>query len=664
MKSPIPWLVLLAALLGAAAVRFHDLGRSAVRTDEINLLVQTARGQTLGDLWANPPWLNQIPFADSVAIVWQWFRREPPDERSLRQPFALLGCLTVIGAALWLARRRGPTAGVLLATWMGLLPFHVSLSREAYYYVMAMAFAAGMTLHTVDLLARLRAGTSLPGRSYAAWTAWAAFTCLTHMCTWVIAAICWLLLLGAGVVGIPAPGRKRHLVAMTASAVAIGIFMLRWVMRAFAELQRVSQGVGHIGGEFDWVAPRVLPVFTAGANVAGVTMSVILLCAGVALWVRTARRRATEQDLLYSSLSLVMVAGFVMVYGYVWLVGGGVAKLTYFSPLLPVFLVWSAATLDGLAGGLLGWWPTALRTALPCLALAILAQPAWMITRLDGKPVPYKRIRDWLDEHLDPGSVVIVDRWLEPWNEMAVYAPKKVFVTYTVPDEPYETYLRLGWRDVTRQVIEQGTAQGFMRLTRNHERQAGLWTWPELHLSRRGVISNDVAIWLHERGYGFDERYDATNFSRVVTEIFYDLREDAVARRRARGDRFTVFFDQTLKYEKTAPLGAHRFQTPQFMDWRVLEGSGSFDVYNLTDAPLTGRVRLRAIAPAGSKQVVATGGDQFEFDGEQLQEWILEPMAFAPGARTVKLTDPGWAQGRRPLLIQAVEIQPDTDATR
>ncbi len=663
MRRSIPWLALVAICAAAVALRFCDLGRAAVRTDEINFLLQVARGQTLADLWANPPWLNQIPFADSIAIVWQWFRHAPPDEHSLRVPFTLLGCSTLVGSAVWLARRRGVSAGLLLATWMGLLPFHVYQSREAYYYVVAMAFAAGMTLYAVDLLVRLRAGESLPARAYAAWTAWAALTCLTHMSTWVVAVICWLLVLGGGVVGIPPPRRGKHVVAMTWSAVVLGAFMIRWVYRAVAELQRVSQGVGHIGGDFEWVAPRVIPFFTAGANPIGVTLSVILVGTGAYLWVLNRRKPESQRDDLYTTLTLVTAVGFVAVYAYVGAVGGGVAKVTYFCPLLPVFMAWSAFTLDSLAGRLPGRWPAALRTTLLCLALAGLAQPAWMVTRLEGKPVPYKRIRDWLDEHLDPGSVVIVDRWFEPWNEMAVYAPRKVFVTYTVPDEPYDTYVRLGWRNVTRQAIEQGAAQGFIRMTRNHERLDGLWTWPESYLSRRGVISNDVALWLHERGYVFDDRYDTSNFSRVVTEIFYDLRSDVVARMRARGDLFAVFFDQSLRHEKTAPLGVCRFQTPQFMDWRVLDGSGSFDVYNLTDAARRGRVRIRAISPVGPKVVVAASGERFEFAGAQLQEWVMGPLAFEPGARSLTITDPGWEDEKRPLLIQAVEVLPDTDVT-
>jgi hypothetical protein len=657
------WIVLLGVLLATTWLRFTDLGRSAARTDEINFLMQAARGQSLLDLWTNPPWLNQIPFADSIAIAWSRLRPGGPDERSLREPFALLGCLTVAGSVVWLVRRRGLSAGILLGLWLGLLPFHVDQSREAYYYVLAMACAAGLTLHTVDMLARLRDGQSLSIATYAAWTGWAALTCLSHMGTWAVTAMCWLMLLWAGVWGIPAPRRTRHLTAMSWVAVLTGIFMFRWVWRAFAELQRVSQADGHIGGAFAWVAPRVLPFFTAGANVFGILASLLLLGAGVRLFVLRMRRPRDERDCVYEALTMVTAAGFIAAYAYVAAVGGGVAKVTYFSAVLPVFLVWAAYTLDLVAAGLPGRGPAVMRLSLPCLIAGVLALPAWMTTRLEGRPVPYKRIRDWLDANLDPGSVVLIDRWFEPWNEMAVYAPKNVTVTFSVPDEPYETYRQLRWRDVTEDMIEQGRAQGFIRLVRKYESQDGLWTWPETYFAHREVITNDVFIWLRDRGYVTDDSAYTSNPGRLVIEIFYDLREDIVARRRAAGDRFAVFFDKTMRFEKTGPMGIFRVQTQQFMDWRVLEKSGIVDVYNLTDTARRARIRVRGVSPAGVKAVVGAGIHRFEFGGGQLQEWVLGPVNLETGLNAVSFTDPGWERNSRPLFIQSVDVlpEPETD---
>ena len=652
-----PWLLLAAVLIAAAAIRFVELGRAAVRADEINFLEYAARGQSLIALWRDPPWLNQIPLADSIAIVWHWFRPGLPTEQTVREPFALLGSLTVAGVAIWLARRRGLAAGVLAGVWMGLLPFHVYQSREAYYYVVVMAAAAGMTLYTADLLARLRDGEPLLPKAYAAWTAWTVLTCMTHMSTWVVAAMCWLLLFGVGFSSLAAPARRRHTIGMVVSAVVVAAFMDRWVWRAVAELKRVSDGTGHIGGDFGWVAPWVIPTFAVGANVIGAVVCVLLAAAGMHVFAVLHRQTLPRRDFLYDSLSLLTYAGFAVLYAYVGAVGGGVAKITYFSVLLPVFLAWSVYTLDIVAASLPDRLPTVAKLVIPCAAVTVLALPAWMVTRLDGKPTPYKQIRSWLDSHLDPGSVVLVDRWLEPWNEMARYAPTKVSVTFTVPDEPYETYKQVRWRDVTEQFIEQGGAQAFIRLTRNHEGRDGLWAWPETYFARRAVITNDSAVWLRRNGYDAIEPFSSSSAHQLKTEIFYDLRSDVVARKRAAGERFVVFYDETLRYEKSGPMGIFRVQTQQFMDWRVLAQAGTFDVFNLTDKEQRAFVKLRGVAPGGAKLVIGPGQERKEFSGGQLQDWVFGPVVLQPGSITLSLKDPRWAESQNPLFIAGIEIE-------
>ena len=163
----------------AAGLRFADLSRSAVRSDEINFLNYVERDQSLVDLWKTPPWFNQIPLADSVSIVWARLTRQDASEAVIRQPFALLGWLTVAFGALWATRRRGLGAGLLLGAWLAVLPFHVYHSREAYYYVLAMFFAAGMVWRGADFAAKLRGGGRLlrantpSGRCGPCWPAWA-----------------------------------------------------------------------------------------------------------------------------------------------------------------------------------------------------------------------------------------------------------------------------------------------------------------------------------------------------------------------------------------------------------------------------------------------------------------------------------------------------------
>lgn len=179
--------VVFAAL--ALFIRFYDLGRTDLRSDELNFLNWSNRRTPLSEIWSNPPWMDQIPLSESIAILWAHAHPAPPTEASVRLPFAAFGWLTVLLCSLWLALRLGLGTAVLACAWMGLLPFHVYQSREAYYYVVAMFFATGLALTTMEWTLRLRSGRALHPWHYAVWVAWAWLACLAHMSVWIFAAV-------------------------------------------------------------------------------------------------------------------------------------------------------------------------------------------------------------------------------------------------------------------------------------------------------------------------------------------------------------------------------------------------------------------------------------------------------------------------------------------
>ena len=193
---------------------------------------------------------------------------------------------------------------------------------------------------------------------------------------------------------------------------------------------------------------------------------------------------------------------------------------------------------------------------------AVLAWPAWEVTRVEGKPTPYHALRAWLDGHLAEGDVAIVDRWLEPWNEMALYAPEKVNVGFTVPDEPYEQYVANDWRGVTKRFFEQNGAQAFIRLSRNHADRMGVWTWPEKWFAHRSVVTNAAGLRLAKTGFAPMEEF-YLNPSRVEVEIFWDTHEEAAAKQFARGAPAAVFFGGGWRLFKP-------WQQGDFRDYRIL----------------------------------------------------------------------------------------------
>ena len=616
------WGAMGVVLALAGAARWVDLGHCATRSDEINLMRYAMGEATLTELWTHPPWLNQIPLADSIPVAWA--KAQPwrtVDEKLVREPFALMGWLTVAFCAAWMIRRRGVGAGLLVGAWMAVLPFHVYHSREAYYYVLAMLFAAGMALRGADFAAKLKSGGALKVREYAEWGAWTLMACLSHMSAWVVAGVMWMLLAWSGWTGLAAAGRKRHVRAIGILAVVLGVGMSRWIFRAFLEMQRVAANpVGHIGSDFTWVAPRVLPFFAGGGNAVGLgILAAVLAAAGAVFW---RSRGRPGRDPLYVAVTWSAACSLLGSYAYIFAVGGEKAKLTYFAVNLPVFLAWAAMTLDKAFAPAGEGRRKILDAAAAAVIAGLLVLPAWQVTRLDGNPTAYRQIRAWLDSHLSPGDVVIVDRWLEPWNEMGFYAPSNVTVSFTVPDEPYENYVGGNWRKTTKNLFEQNGAQAFIRLTRNYEARMGLWTWPETWFRRRAAVTNQAGLWLRDTGFApMESYYSETN--RVVTEIFYDTHEDIADRARSAGREVVWFFGAGWKLFKP-------WQQGDYSDYRVLTGEAAMAVHNLRGEPIRVRVEVVAAATGGNQKVPIGTLPPLTFPAEKLGSQIFE-LGLPPG---------------------------------
>ena len=529
----------------AAGLRFADLSRSAVRSDEINFLNYVERDQSLVDLWKTPPWFNQI---------------------------------------------------LLLGAWLAILPFHVYHSREAYYYVVVMLCSAGMVWRGADFAVKLRGGGRLSVWEYAEWTLWTLLACMGHMSAWVVAGVAWLVLAVSGWAGQSAAGRKRHGLAMGLATAALALGMVRWVLRALYEMKRAAANPeAHIGSAFDFVGPRVLPFFAGGANAIGIAiLTAALAAAGWVFW--KSRGRPGRGDPLYGTLAWLAIGGLAGSYFYITAVGGGdKAKLAYFAANLPAFLAFATCSFDRAFSGAAAGRRLALDAGVAAAIVTLLAAPAWQVTRLEGKTTAYRALRTWLDANLAPGDAVVVDRWYEPWNEMARYAPSNVFVTFTVPDEPYENYVGYNWRKTTQTAFERNGAQAFIRIARNHEKRAGLWTWPEKWFAHRAVVTNAAGVWLRDTGFApMEEFYSETN--RVATEVFYDTHADAAARARAAGQDAVWFFGPGWRLFKP-------WQQGDFADYRVLENEGAMEIHNLRDAPAKWTGEVVAVAMGGEQRI-------------------------------------------------------------
>lgn len=649
----------------AVAVRLHDLSRTPTRTDEMNFVSGVARNISLLELWKNPPWLNQMPLADSLPVVWarvtgQTFPEDVPQRLEVyesellsvtRQPFAWLGALTVMMCMVWMWRRRGAIPALLLGVWLGLLPFHVYHSREAYYYAVTMLGAAGLALRSVDLLTDLKKGL-VPGLwRYVEWALWLWLTCMGHMSAWIVAAYTGLLILVVLVRDVSRAVRLRQFVYFGVVMTLFLAAMSRWIYRAVIEMVRAAEAATtHIGYSFQWVAPRVVPFFLAGANVAGYLLATALL--GLVAWLLFRRRKATvapdETDYAYLFLTWMTWGGIVLSYLYILMIGGGKGKLAYFSVNLPAFLTWVVWSIDCALGPdkrrqVIGAWVLGI-----CL-LAVFAMPVKMLVTLDGKPVPYRKIQAWMNDTLPPGTVAIVDRWLEPWNELRFYQPQSNFYSFTIPDEPYETYVQSDWRGYTQRYFEESRAQAFIRLARNHEERARsrYWKWPERGLTHKAVIENEQGLWLRKTGFAPVEDFYAANTNRLRIEVFYDTRSDMADKARIRGASSVYFYDAGWTLFKPWQYG-------DFTDYRILEnGEAVLEIHWLESSPKTVRMEVSALAVNGGGATLLIGGNQ---------SMLLHPNAPVSRMVDVKL-EPGinripWKKtdGTGLPLIQHIQV--------
>jgi len=627
-RSRWAFVVLLTVLVLAAVTRFGALGHPATRSDELNMMHYAMGSVSLTELWTKPPWLNQIPLADSIPVLWTQIQPwRVVGEGMVREPFAFLGWLTVAFCAVWMTRRRGIGAGILLGMWMAVLPFHVYHSREAYYYVLVMLFSSGMALRGADFMVRLKASGSLKAREYAEWTAWTLMACLSHMSAWVVAVVLGLMLTLSGWTRLKAVERKRHALAMGFVTLVLGAGMIRWVWRAFQEMQRTaSTSTGHIGSAFDWVGLRVLPFFSGGANAVGIGILAAVLLAVVAVfwW---SRGKPGREDPLYGAVMRVAIFGLLGSYAYIFAVGGGEkAKLTYFAANLPAFLAWGAMTLDKAFARAGKTRRLALDLGAAVLILGLLILPTWKVIQLDGKATPYRPIRAWLDTHLAPGDVVMVDRWLEPWNEMAFYAPSNVTMTFTVPDDPYENYVNYKWRKVTKELFQRNGAQAFIRIARTQEKRMGLWRWPETWFHHRAVVTNEAGLWLRDTGFApMEEFYSETN--RVLTEIFYDTHEDIANRARSEGRAVVWFFGEGWRLFKP-------WQQGDFSDYHILGDNAVLTVYNLRPEPIRVRGNVVAAASGGNPVIQIGSGAPLTFLAGQMGVKPFD-LDLQPGPNTV-----------------------------
>ncbi|MCU0857118.1 MAG: glycosyltransferase family 39 protein [Pontiellaceae bacterium] len=639
---------LLALLLIFTAVvmsRFLMLGHASFGTDSMEFYKTARVGRSVLELWRNPPWLNQIPLNEIVSLLMVKLGL-PATPFVVRLPFAVMGVLSV--CFIWQFARRWFGAGAaLLALLLACLnPYAVYHARQAYYYAGSICFSAALFSLFWLIKEQLRKKEQPGYRLWAGWLVIAALTCHMHMGTWPVVALQALLIFIFGLIAFAKEreDRLKFLTAFFAGNLLLGAVMSRWIYRAVQMVIINTVGGGHHTGD-DARAEflRLFPAYFAGQNICAIVL--LFICVALALF---ALSGSTEAARRYRSLTWICALHIAVLLLYVGVVGAGVAKITYFSAIWPHFIwVLGIGSFLGIQALFSGRRRTGSYALLIGSYIALTGWPVYAIVRLEGSPTPHYKINDWILKNLPDGTPVLTDRWLEAWNELAVHNSGKIAYTFTVPDEPLETFKRLKWRETAEQFFEKYPDAAFLELERGkYEAEVGKWAFLQTYFARRASVTNDAAMILRRTKVFPLSGFSVANTNRIITHIYYNTTEDLLAAFRKEGRDVLRLYGKGWSFIKPSwPKG-------DYTDYRVFGETASIDLYNLKETSINGLIQIYAAVWSHPKPVTVNGST-VTFSSKQIGRWDV-PIVLKPGRNMVPFTSPT----NEPLFVLDIRWKP------
>lgn len=522
--------VVLLVVIGVF-LRFWMLGFAPFRADTMNLYRAALGGQRIVDIWRDPPWLNQIPLGETLSML--AYRSGLPVNPSfaVRAPFALMGSATLLLLWRFAVRRFGTRAGWVVLFLAILNPYQLYYSRTSYYYIGVVFASTAMIMVLWDIRERLRRG-ELPYRwQWGAWFAATALACHMHMSAWILAAFQGgaLFLFGWNGLKHSLNLRKRFLLHVFTIGFLLALLMSRWVYRAILEMIKVSNSGGHLASPIWPELRRLFPAYFAGENLLAVWLLVAVTVVALMALIVSFRRR-TE----FADFAIIGGLQVLVLMLYVGLAGGGLAKVTYFSGIWPLFIwflgvgLWQGAEV--LSAG--RRWVQYGVVGVVLVAYTVLAlPPAWAIVNLEGKLIPTLKINEWAIENLPTGTPILVDNWLQPWNQLAIHNADQINYTFTVPDDPIENYRALNWRATAAAFFKKYPQAALLEVDPGkYQDKVGPWHFPEQNFARIVSITNTPAVTLQKYCvYPLGRFALKDGKTRYRNRIFYNTTEDLIA---------------------------------------------------------------------------------------------------------------------------------------
>jgi hypothetical protein len=658
-------LLALIVLVGAW-FRLVDLGAPAFRADTILLWGLANRPVPLFDVLTK--WFEVSGAAGQMPmpafLMKALLEVLPVTPFTVRLPFALTG-IAAIPVAYYAGRCLAHgRVGLLLAAFVALNPFHIHFSREAYFYA-PLFLGYFIYLRAIAGMDRaLAAGTAPPRREYLIFATALFFSGYSQMSGLLLCAVGFFYLLARWWPRRRVPALKtfaRSFVILHAAVFAPFLFVAwgprEMVLQLFSAQTDYGRQVVAMTGEniFSGLS-KALSGFSWGTTPWAIGLLAGSLALGTVALVRVHR----GHRIMLAVFLMLQVVLFVLVRSAL----AAFYESRYLGGLFPFWLFLFALgwcyVIEHLIAPRLPAGRRAAAWLVVLLPLAGMAYPAALVPRLTGNPTPYHDIVRFADSIQAPGTPVLVDRWFEPWNELAAHPSSNAVFTFTVPNEPIDTFLGNNWRTTARQFLESNPDASYLEIAKTYHDQpsVGPWPWPREFFARHHAITNDAGLALRKLGLAVRGDYLAVNTNRLVVEFFYNTRDDLLARWQAEGRQTGVFYGDGWRYEKSGPMGIFRFQTQDFRAWRVMQDRATVEVVNLTDAPLPVILRVAALSPAGPKTVTSDDGRPFAFSGTQMQRWEIGPLVLNPGSTTITLTDRLYDRSGYPLLVSSIEARP------
>jgi hypothetical protein len=656
------WIGVSVLLLIAAAFRLLWLGEPAFRADTIHFWILALQGQSFGRVWST--WMQtmgdtaQFPLPAALAVVPTSAFGLAVSAFAVRLPDALMGILTVLAA--WAAGRQlaGPTFGLAYGLFIAANPLHIQMSREAYFYS-TLVLGSFLVLICVILTFRFPARP----RSWAWLGVWATalfLTAYSHFTGWILAGVSLIaIVLRLYACKTKEARRSARFALLGGVLVGLPLLVFPWaipyLLKRLGDASAKAESI-RVMGELKTPLAEMLAGYVSKMMWGNSwwALALVILCAiGFAGILLVGARRTLIRYL--AALFAVCTVGYLVVMKSQGMYEA-VRHVSFLFPLTTLLLfygLWAAPRLKWVRGFMPHPWRSRLALVVIGTAIAMQAPAAWAAVRLKGSPTPYKEISSWCDANLPRGTLVLIDRWFEPWNEMAVHPASNVVYTFTVPNEPPDVLIKNRWRDSVVAFFEKFPDAAYIPLNNSyqHEPLVGPWRWPDEYFAHKTLITNEAGIFLRDRGVAYREDfYTASN--RVVVPIYYNTREAILSKARAEGRPWVLFYAPDWQYAKPWR------QTGDFRDWKVMTDVAHLEIASLTNAPFHVRLSIRGMAANGQKIVRVPTTDQAGlFRPGHLATFTIGPVKLEPGVNRIELRDPQRSIPQTLLLVDNILIE-------